>query len=175
MAKANNATQIHTRFAFARLLCIVINALSNLSRRGKLCFFNFDCVSLQSIKAPNATDSLLRRLLPEKHIRRVNFLRALLASGRNISVKYFNKRALFFPFSSALVFVSIYRNGWVSFLLPILMEGRVNLILSDFNHLLVFGKAGVFRFDLLLDGAIVFSDGRDLGRWISETREDFGQ
>lgn len=46
------------------------------------------------------------------------------------------------------------------------------MILSDFNHLLVFGKAGVFRFDLLLDGAIVFSDGRDFGRWISETRED---
>lgn len=42
--------------------------------------------------------------------------------------------------------------------------GRVNLILSDINHLLdfVFGKAGVF-FVLLLKGAIVFPDGRGMG------------
>lgn len=76
-------------------------------------------------------------------------------------MKYFNERALFPLFIGGAAFIvrfdqpnCVGRTKRVVSISPILMDPvlrgeGVNLILSDFNHLLVFGKAGVLIFTLL--------------------------
>lgn len=122
---------------------------------------------LRSIKAPNATDSLLRRLLLESSSAS-KLSASAAASGRNISVKHFNKRALLpllhigalFRFKQPICVGRVKREVMFGFH-QFWWRGRVNLILSDFNHLM-----------LVLRGCdFVFPDGR--GGWRNLERSMF--